>query len=242
VLSPGTSADALRAFTERFGVDRIVDGYGSTETTFVFCNYEGAYVPACMGCPVPEFECRVVDEYDEDVAPGDPGELVLRPKEQFSMFTGYFRMPEATVEAWRNLWFHTGDRVVRDEDGIYRFLDRLKDSIRRRGENISSVEVEEVIQSHPDVATAAIIPVPSELGDDEVMAFVTLRDGAAPDPVALVQYCDGRLAYYAIPRYLEFVPALPMTETGKIRKVALRERGVGPDTWDREKAGIELRR
>ena len=158
------------------------------------------------------------------------------------MFTGYFRMPEATVEAWRNLWFHTGDRVVCDDDGVFRFRDRLKDSIRRRGENISSIEVEDALQSHPDVATAAVVPVPSELGDDEVMAFVALRDGALPDPIALVRHCESRLAYFAIPRYVEFVRELPMTESGKIRKVALRERGVGPATWDREREGVELQR
>ena len=241
-LAPATSAAACEAFRKRFGVDRLVDGYGSTETTFVFSNYEGGLVPGCMGRPVPEFECRVVDEHDEEVPPATPGELVLRPREPFSTFTGYFGLPEATVEAWRNLWFHTGDRVVRDEDGVYHFLDRLKDAIRRRGENISSIEVEDVLQSHPDVKTAAVVPVPSELGEDDVLAFVALRDGVTPDPEALVRHCESRLAYFAIPRYLEFVAELPATETGKIRKNALRDRGVGVETWDRERAGVELRR
>lgn len=241
-LVPGTGADALAAFTERFGVPRLVDGYGSTETNFIFSNHEGSFVPACMGRAVPEFECKVVGEHDEELPDGCPGELVIRPKEPFSIATGYFRMADTAVAAWRNLWFHTGDRVVRDEDGVFRFLDRLKDSIRRRGENISSVEVEDVLQSHPDVASAAAVPVPSELGEDEVMAFVTLRPGAEPDPIALVLYCEDRLAYFAIPRFVEFVPELPMTETGKIRKAVLRERGFGPATWDREKAGVELKR
>jgi carnitine-CoA ligase len=241
-LSPATSVDALEAFSERFGVRRLVDGYASTETNFTFSNYNGPYVPACMGRPVPEFECKVVDEHDEELPPGVPGELVIRPREPFSVATGYFRMPEKTVEAWRNLWFHTGDRVVCDEGGVFRFHDRLKDSIRRRGENISSIEVEDVLQAHPDVATSAVVPVPSELGDDEVMAFVLLRAGAEADPVALVRHCEGRLAYFAIPRFLEFVSELPLTESGKVRKVVLRERGVGPATWDREQEGVELRR
>ena len=241
-LAPGASIDALEAFTERFGVARLVDGYGSTETNFVFSNHEGPFVPACMGRVVPEFECKVVDEHDEELPSGVPGELLIRPKAPFSIATGYFRMADRTVAAWRNLWFHTGDRVVCDEDGVFRFLDRLKDSIRRRGENISSVEVEDLLRSHPDVATAAVVPVPSELGEDEVMAFVTLRPGAEPDPVALVRHCEDRIAYFAIPRFVEFVPELPMTESGKIRKVVLRERGVGPATWDREKAGVELKR
>lgn len=242
VQSPATSAEAAEAFRRRFGVERLVDGYGSTETTYVFSNHEGGFVPACMGRPVPEFEARVVDELDEEVADGAAGELVLRPREPWSVFTGYWRNPEATVEAWRNLWFHTGDRVVRDEHGVYRFLDRLKDSIRRRGENISSMEVEDVLQSHPDVVTSAVVPVPSELGEDEVMAFVRLRPGADPDPESIVRHCEGRLAYFAIPRYVEFVDELPATPSGKIRKVVLRGRGVGPATWDREAAGVTLRR
>ena len=241
-LSPGTSVDALEAFTERFGVARLVDGYASTETNFAFSNHEGAFVPACMGRAVPEFDCKVVDEHDEEVPRGVPGELVLRPQEPYSIATGYFRMADKTVEAWRNLWFHTGDQVVCDDDGVFRFLDRLKDSIRRRGENISSVEVEDVLQSYPGVATVAVVPVPSDLGEDEVMAFLTLRPGADADPVALVRYCESRLAYFAIPRFVEFVPELPTTETGKIRKVVLRDRGVGPATWDREQSGVELKR
>jgi crotonobetaine/carnitine-CoA ligase len=151
-------------------------------------------------------------------------------------------MPEKTVEAWRNLWFHTGDRVVADEDGVYRFLDRIKDAIRRRGENISSFEVELVLQLHDDVETCAVVPVPSELSEDEVMAFVVLRAGAAADPVGLVRHCEPRLAYFAIPRFIEYVDELPLTENGKVKKFALRDRGLGPDTWDREAAGVEVRR
>jgi crotonobetaine/carnitine-CoA ligase len=242
VQSPATSAEAAEAFRRRFGIDRLVDGYGSTETTYVFSNHEGSVVPACMGRPVPEFEARVVDELDEEMADGVAGELLLRPREPWSMFTGYWRNPEATAEAWRNLWFHTGDRVVRDEHGVYRFVDRLKDSIRRRGENISSTEVEDVLQAHPDIVTSAAVAVPSELEDEEVMAFIKLRPGADPDPEAIIRHCEGRLAYFAIPRYLEFVDELPATPSGKIRKVALRERGISKTTWDREAAGITLQR
>lgn len=241
VLSPGTSEEALRAFTARFGVERLVDGYGSTETNFMFCNYEGSFVPSCMGRPVPEFEVMVVDEQDAEVPPGRTGELVVRPREPFSIFTGYFHIPEATLGATRNLWFHTGDRVVRDDEGVFRFVDRLKDSIRRRGENISSVEVEEALLAHPDVASVAVVAVPSKIDDEEVMAFVVLRDDARPDPVSLVRECERQLAYFAIPRFFEFVSELPLTLTGKVRKVALRERGVGPHTWDRQVARDELR-
>jgi crotonobetaine/carnitine-CoA ligase len=142
-------------------------------------------------------------------------------------------MPEKTVEAWRNLWFHTGDRVVRETDGYFRFMDRIKDAIRRRGENISSFEVEQVLLSHPSVANAAAFPVRSQLAEDEVMAAIVLNPGqnlSAPD---LIEFCKPRLPYFAVPRYLEFVQELPTTENGKVQKYKLRERGITPATWDR---------
>jgi carnitine-CoA ligase len=158
------------------------------------------------------------------------------------MAKGYFGMPEKTVEAWRNLWLHTGDRVVRDDEGYYKFIDRMKDSIRRRGENISSFEVERVIMSHPAVEIAAVFPVPSELAEDEVMTAVVVKQGASLDGSELVRFCEGRLSYFAIPRFVEFVGELPRTESGKVQKFKLRERGRTAETWDREAAGIKLRR
>ena len=141
-------------------------------------------------------------------------------------------MPEKTVEAWRNLWFHTGDRVVRDADGAFRFVDRIKDAIRRRGENISSFEVEQVLLSHPGVASCAVYPVQSELAEDEVMAALVPRDGERIDPAELVRFCESRLPYFAVPRYIDVLADLPRTENGKVQKFKLRERGVGPQTWD----------
>jgi crotonobetaine/carnitine-CoA ligase len=240
VHGPGTTKDAVEAFVERFGV-AVIDGYGSTETNHVFSNARLS-APGSIGRPVQEFDVRIVDEDDNEVEAGISGELIIRPREPFSISSGYFRLPEATVQAWRNLWFHTADIVVRGEDGVWQFVDRGKDSIRRRGENISSVEVEEALQAHPDVVTAAVVPVPSDLGDDEVMAFVVLRRFAHADPIELVRYCEPRLAYFAIPRYLEFVDELPLTENGKVRKPDLRQRGVTTSTWDRERAGVRLRR
>jgi carnitine-CoA ligase len=241
-LAPGGTAEQALEFERRFGIE-VVEGYGSTETSMPFCNrIDGSYWPAKMGKVLPGFEARVVDEDDVEVPPGTPGELVLRADAPFAFAQGYWRMPDRTVEAWRNLWFHSGDRVVRDEDGVYTFLDRLKDAIRRRGENISSLEVEQVLLAHPDVAQASVIPVPSELAEDEVMAVVVLRAGAEPDPEAIVHWCEPRLAYFAIPRYLDFVDELPLTENGKVRKFLLRERGVTPTTWDREAAGMRLSR
>jgi crotonobetaine/carnitine-CoA ligase len=170
------------------------------------------------------------------------GQLLARPREPFSMGNGYFNMPDATVAAWRNLWFHSGDLVVREEDGWYRFLDRMKDGIRRRGENISSTEVEEAIGSHPDVKVVAAFGVPAELSEEEVMVSVVPREGAHVDPLELVKHCEGRLAYYAIPRFIDLVDELPLTETGKVRKNLLRERGRSAETWDREAVGYEVSR
>ncbi|OPZ43706.1 MAG: Long-chain-fatty-acid--CoA ligase [Actinobacteria bacterium ADurb.BinA094] len=184
------------------------------------------------------FSARVADAHDAELPPGEAGELLLRADEPFAFATGYWGMPDRTVEAWRNLWFHTGDRVVRDAEGRFRFVDRLKDAIRRRGENVSSYEVEQVLLSHPSIAAAAVFPVGSELAEDEVMAAVVPEAGAVLDPVELVRFCETRMPHFAVPRYVDLVDDLPRTENGKVRKVALRERGVGPSTWDREAAGV----
>jgi crotonobetaine/carnitine-CoA ligase len=240
-LAPATAADIYAVFRERFGIE-LVDGWGSTETNVVIATAGTDAPPGSMGAVVEGFEARVVDEDDEDVPRGTPGELVVRAHDAFSFATGYHGLPAETLHAWRNLWFHTGDRVVRDEAGWFWFLDRMKDSIRRRGENISSYEVEATLNSHPDVASAAVVPVPSEVGEDDVLAFLVLRDGAQPTHEELIRYCEPRLAYFAVPRYLEFVDELPLTTNGKVEKYRLRERGLGAATWDREAAGVQLRR
>ena len=232
-LSPATPAELVEQFRQRFGV-RCIDGYGSTETNLVMSNVVDGYAPGSMGRVVPGFEVRVVDENDCEVPDGAPGELLVRHGEPFSMAGGYFRNPEATAHAWRNLWFHTGDRVMRDEQGIYHYLDRIKDAIRRRGENISSWEVEQALLSHPEVQNAAAIGVPAEVGEEDVMAFIVPRDGCRPQPDAVTRFLEDRLARFAIPRYLEFVDELPLTENGKVKKYVLREWGVGPATWDRD--------
>jgi crotonobetaine/carnitine-CoA ligase len=240
-LGPGVPADLMAAFTDRTGVS-LVDGYGSTETNFAIGATVGDAKAGAMGRIRPGFEAVVVDEHDNPVTAGVPGELVLRAGEPFAFASGYLGMPEKTVEAWRNLWFHTGDRVVRDEDGWFRFIDRLKDVIRRRGENISSHEVEQVLLSHPSVEAAAAFPVASDLAEDEVMVALVVRQGQALDPVALMRVCEVRMPYFAVPRYVEALAALPRTENGKIQKFKLRERGVTAGTWDRDAAGYVVRR
>jgi crotonobetaine/carnitine-CoA ligase len=240
-LAPGVPPQFHADFTARFGL-ALLDGYGSTETNFVIGADISEQRPGTMGKVRPGFDARVVDDDDNEVPAGTPGELMLRASEPYAFATGYFGMPEKTVEAWRNLWFHTGDRVVRDADGYFTFMDRLKDAIRRRGENISSYEVEQVLLSHPAVEVAAVFPVKSEMAEDEVMTTIVLREGATLGEVELMQFCEPRLSYFAVPRYVEFLPQLPATENGKIQKFKLRERGVTPQTWDREAAGYQLKR
>jgi crotonobetaine/carnitine-CoA ligase len=188
------------------------------------------------------FQARVVDQDDNDVADGQPGELLVRADEPFAFATGYFMAPDKTVETWQNLWFHTGDRVIREGDGYYRFVDRIKDAIRRRGENVSSFEVEQVLLSHPAVANAAAFPVRSALAEDEVMVAVVLHATQTLTHLELVRYCEPRLPYFAVPRYVELVDGLPTTENGKVQKYKLTERGVTAAAWDREAAGYKLKR
>jgi crotonobetaine/carnitine-CoA ligase len=240
-LAPGVPAHCHGEFANRFGI-QLLEGYGSTETNFVIADEVSDQRPGFMGRVREGFEARVVDDDDNELPAGHPGELILRASEPYAFATGYFGMDDKTVEAWRNLWFHTGDRVIRDEDGYFKFVDRLKDAIRRRGENISSYEVEQVLLSHPAVETAAVFPVQSEMAEDEVMAAIVLRRGATLSETELMEFCQPRMPYFAVPRFVEFRDQLPVTESGKIQKFKLRERGVTAQTWDREAAGYKLRR
>ncbi len=240
-LAPAVPAQFHAEFTARFGFG-LLDGYGSTETNCIMGAPLAEQRPGFMGRVLEGFSARVVDAQDNELPDGEAGELILRADEPFAFATGYFGMPEKTVEAWRNLWFHTGDRVVREGDGFFRFMDRMKDAIRRRGENISSYEVEQVLVRHPQVENAAVFPVRSELAEDEVMAAVVLRSGEKLAYEALLDYCQPRMPYFAVPRYLDYVDALPMTENGKVTKYKLRERGITATTWDREKAGYKVSR
>jgi crotonobetaine/carnitine-CoA ligase len=176
------------------------------------------------------------------VAPGTIGELLVRSDIPWTMNAGYNGLPEATAAVWRNGWFHTGDLFRQDEAGNYFFVDRIKDTIRRRGENISSFEVESAVRQYADVDEVVAVGVASEIEEQEVMVAVTPKPGRTIDPVALTQFLIPRLAYFMVPRYVRVVDAIPKTETNKPRKIVFRQQGVTADTWDREKAGIQLRR
>lgn len=240
-LSPGVPASAAETFTARTGI-LLLEGYGATESNAVIGADAATVRHGWAGRLREGFEAQIVDEFDNPLPDGEAGELVLRAKEPFSMALGYFGMPEKTLESWRNLWLHTGDRMMRDADGYYRFIDRMKDSIRRRGENISSYEVEQVLIAHPDVEMAAVFPVASDLAEDEVMAAIVPVPGAHLTGEELIRHCEGKMSYFAVPRYFDFVDSLPRTENGKVQKFKLRDRGLTPSTWDREAAGITLKR
>lgn len=223
----------LDAFVQRFGIDAVATGYGLTEGSTILRAPMGHAEPGLAGWLRPDFEARIVDEHDVEVPEGEVGELIVRTRDPWSVMDGYHAMPEATVAAWRNQWLHTGDAFRRDATGRWYFLDRMKDAVRRRGENVSSFEVETGINEHPAVLESAVIAVRSDVTEDEIKACVVLKPGHTLDADTLLAFLDERLPYFMVPRYLEFMDALPKTPTEKIRKQELRDRGITPQTHDR---------
>ncbi len=225
-------------FKERFGVEAFVEVFGLTETAMPIMSPYGVDRPhGAAGLLVSDwFEVRLVDpETDEEVPTGELGELTVRPRMPFTTCAGYYGMPEKSMEAFRNLWFHTGDGLRRDADGWYYFVDRLKDAIRRRGENISSYEVEQALITLDGIQECAVVAVPADqdAGEDEVMVFVVREPGSGIGPAEVWEHADRRLPYFAVPRYVSFLDELPKTPSEKIRKAALRDIGV-TDAHDRE--------
>lgn len=231
----------LEGFRERFGMEAINSAYGSTEASVALISPHNGAEPGKIGWCRPDFEARLVDENDIDVPLGKAGELLLRAREPWVMMSGYHAMPEATVKAWRNLWFHTGDTMRQDERGMFSFVDRSNDAIRRRGENVSSFEVEREIASHPAVSECAVIGVSSAATEHDIKACIVLKDDLRATPEELIEFLRSRLPYFMLPRYIEFLDALPRTPTEKIRKQELRSAGVTQTTWDADKAGVSLK-
>ena len=244
-LRVGGGAAAGRRLTEefrrRFGCE-LLETYGSTEIGTGSSRRLGDPVRDTMGRPFEVHEFAIHDEHDRPVAPGIHGEIVVRPREPYTLMQGYWRRPDATVEAWRNLWFHTGDQGYLTPDGELVFVDRLTDSMRRRGENISSFEVERAVNAHPAVAESAAYPIKTGATEDEVMVAVVPRDGEPPDAEELLRFCVETMPRFAVPRYLRFVDALPKTATGRVRKHELRAQGVTADAADREAIGVAIPR
>lgn len=230
-----------RAFRERFGA-QVWTLFNMTEISVPVISGPGPEKPGVCGRPREGVEVRIVDDNDCEVPPGVVGELIIRTDAPWALNSGYFKNPEATAQAWRNGWFHTGDAFRRDADGDYFFVDRKKDAIRRRGENISSYEVEVEILAHPAVRECAVVAVPNETSEDDVLAIVAPTPGASIDPPELLEFLRPRLAHFMLPRYIRVLDDLPKTPTQKVEKHVLRSAGVTPDTWDREKAGVKVRR
>jgi crotonobetaine/carnitine-CoA ligase len=223
-----------RAFEERFGL-KAVGAYGGTELNMIcWANLDEPHIDDTYGLPCEHFELCIGDELDELQPAGVSGEILIRPKRPFTMMTAYYRNAPATARALRNLWHHTGDRGYLDDDGYLHFVGRMKDSIRRRGENISAFEVEEVLDQHHDVVESAVFGVPSEYTEEEVKAVIVLRTECQHAPADLVNWATGRLPRYALPRYVEFVADLPHTDTDKVQKDELRTNWRNTNTYDAE--------
>ncbi|MGE5336775.1 MAG: AMP-binding protein [Gemmatimonadota bacterium] len=223
-------------FEARFGC-RLVELYGLTEAgAMIFTPLDEPRRPGSCGKPIGPFAISLQDEDGFEVPVGAAGELCIRPLEPSLIMDGYYGMPEASLAAFRHLWFHTGDLLKRDADGFLYFVGRRKDMVRRRGENIAAAEVEQLIESHPDVIECAVFGVPSEMTEEDVMAAVVLRPGAQLGPAQLAGYCERTMARFMVPRYLRFMAALPRTPTDKVEKFRLQQDGITADTWDRERA------
>ena len=226
-------------FKRRFGV-KLSTSYGATESGIPIYEKDPKDPKTC-GRVREGFELRIVNEFDEEVPVGQTGELVLRHKEPWAIMVGYYNHPQKSEESWRNLWFHTGDLFYKNQEGNYFFVDRMKDAIRRRGENISSYEVEREITSHPAVLDCAVVAVKSEYAEDEAKAVIVLHEGERLSCEDLIRYLEPRMPRFMIPRFIEFKPFLPKTPTEKVKKDILRGEGISDGVWDREKHGINTK-
>lgn len=227
--------DFATEFETRFGL-QLIELYGSTDAGIpIYHPLDQPRRAGSCGQAISRYDVQLFDESGYPVPAGEVGEIVIRPNEPSLMSQGYYGMAEATVAVNRNLWFHSGDLARQDTDGYFYFVGRRGESIRRRGENISAFEVEEVVKLHHGVIDAAAYGVPSELTEDDVMVAIVPRPGETVDPAELIEFCRQRMARHMLPRYIDQVPQLPRTPTEKAQKQSLIDRGVTPSTWDRER-------
>ena len=246
----------FRAFGQRFGV-KVATGWGSTEIGFPISAVDMPNHKTC-GKLSKLYEARIVDDAGVDVPIGTPGQILIRPSSPSLTMIEYLGNPDATAQAWRNGWFHTGDVMRRDADDYFYFVDRLSDYLRVRGNNVSSLEVESEISSHPEVAACAAVAVPSSIHalssaeqphsekalslDDDIKVFVVRRPDSRLTHLQLMQYLMPRMPRFMLPRYIEFVADMPLTPTGKVQKKALREQVPSAAAWDRVDAGVVVPR
>jgi crotonobetaine/carnitine-CoA ligase len=241
MVGAAAPADEWQTFQQRFNT-KLLEVYGMTECYCCLASpYDQPRAGSC-GKAITGWDVRIVDDDDNDCPPDAVGEFIARSNKMWVGTTGYYRKPEATLELFRNGWIHTGDMGRRDADGYFYFADRKKQAIRRRGENISSFEVEAVIAANDAVLECCVVGVPSEVGEEEVKAVVVLKEGRRLAAEDLVRWCEPRMAYFAIPRYIAFRASLPKTPSERVEKFKLKDEGITSDCWDREKAGIKLQR
>jgi len=246
VLGSPAPHDIIEEFMERFNF-KFMEGYGLTEIGQCTWMRPGEVfrVGSC-GKEAPGYEIKIGDpETDEEVPRGEIGEIIVRPRTPNIMLHYYNKMPEKTVQDFRNFWFHTGDAGRMDKDGYIYFVDRVKDYLRCKGENISSFEVEKIVGSHPDVEESGAIGVKAEAGryaEDELMIVVVPKKGKTIDPVKLIKFLEPKMPYFMIPRFIRFEESLPKTGTQRVQKNKLRDKGITKDTWDMKKAGYKVKR
>jgi len=233
--------DEWHEFQKRFNT-KILEVYGMTECYCCLVSpYDEPRAGAC-GKTITGWDVRIVDDDDNECEPNSLGEFVARSNKMFVGTTGYYNKPEATIELFKNGWIHTGDLGRMDEDGHFFFVDRKKQAIRRRGENISSFEVESVVSSHDDVLESCVVGVPADVGEEEVKAVVVLKEGRTTTEEELIRWCEPRMAYFAIPRYIAIRDSMPKTPSERVEKFKLKDEGITSDCWDREAEGIVLER
>ena len=227
---------------QRFGAKQVGgNGYGLTEAAVITSLAAGEYAaPGSSGTRIAEFDVRIVDDLDRELPAGQSGEIIVRPLRPDIMFMGYWRRPEDTLKLMRNLWLHTGDIGKFDDQGFFYFVDRKKDYLRRRGENISSFEMESAFARHPDLAEVAVHAVPSDKGEDDVKVTAILRPGAKLTAEALFAWAIDAVPYYALPRYIEFRETMPKNPQGRVLTYQLRDEGKTAATWDQEASAIKV--
>jgi len=241
MVGAAAPVDIWHDFEARFKT-KLLEVYGMTECYCCLVNPYDEPRPGSCGKPITGWKVKLVDDNDNEVEPGQIGEFIAQPQRMFVGTTGYYKQIEATLEFFKNFWMHTGDLGRMDADGYFYFVDRKKQALRRRGENISSFEVEAVINSIPAVLESCVVGVPSDVGEEDVKTVIVLKEGQALTEKEVIEWCEPRMAYFAIPRYIAFRTELPKTPSERVEKYKLKNEGVTEDCWDREEAGIVLKR
>lgn len=227
------------AFEQRFGTPVMSEGYGQTECVPITNTApDGPRDRATSGQVSPLIDVRIVDDSDNEVPLGESGEIVVRPREADVMYSGYWNKPDITAQTWSNLWHHTGDHGRMDENGCVTFVDRKKDILRRRGENVSALALEGVFRKHPAVRDVAVSNVPADVGDDEIKASLVLEDDVELTPQEFFEFASAELPYFAVPRYVDVRAALPVNALSRVMKHVLRDEGVTNRMWDLHALGL----